>query len=129
MEDIQLLPVDVANLVDSKDDINDYNYNSIQEDDSNSDEEIWEFDADEVRRVMEGMLKIQEKAHDAAHKNIKLAQVTPQKSYDKRQGLNGSSLIEGQQVLLEDLYRQDRKGAKAKAKAKANFILSTPSGV
>ena len=129
MEDIQLLPVDVANLVDSKDDINDYNYNSIQEDDSNSDEEIWEFDADEVRRVMEGMLKIQEKAHDAAHKNIKLAQVTPKKSYDKRQGLNGSSLIEGQQVLLEDLYRQDRKGAKAKAKAKANFILSTPSGV
>ncbi|KAK4296707.1 hypothetical protein Pmani_030823 [Petrolisthes manimaculis] len=58
------------------DDTTDDNSNFINEDNSNSDEEIWEFNEDEVMKGKEGMVKIKEKAHDAAHNNIKLAQAT-----------------------------------------------------
>lgn len=116
------LPVDVANLLDS-DDTTDDNSNSIHEDDSNTDEEIWEFDEDEVMKVMEGMVKIKEKAHDAAHNNIKLAQATQKQQYDKRQGLTGSSLTEGQQVLLKDMYRKDRKGGKTALPFKGPYVI------
>ncbi|KAK3869733.1 hypothetical protein Pcinc_015605 [Petrolisthes cinctipes] len=116
------LPVDVSNLLDS-DDTTDDNSNFINEDNSNSDEEIWEFNEDEVMKVMEGMVKIKEKAHDAAHNNIKLAQATQKQQYDKRQGLTGSSLAEGQQVLLKDMYRKDRKGGKTALPFKGPYVI------
>lgn len=117
-----ILPVDVANLLDS-DYTTDDNSNSIHEDDSNTDEEIWEFDEDEVMKVMEGMLKTQEKARDAAHSNIKLPQATQKQQYDKRQGLTGASLTEGQRVLLKDMYRKDRKGGKTALPFKGPYVI------
>ncbi|XP_064077722.1 uncharacterized protein LOC135195396 [Macrobrachium nipponense] len=57
-----ILSVDVAIFLDSDDTTVD-NSNSIHEDD----EEIWEFDEDEVMKLTEGMLNIKEKTHDAAH--------------------------------------------------------------